>query len=422
MREGASIPRQAVGGQTMGWELSWWQAGICLGIGAACGALLTFLVLARLAGRKLEAVNEDWELRLSKEAENAKRLGGENDSLRVSLADEQASLSKFKHAALARSTELHTLQEKVSAQSDQLTSVAAERDALGERLQLIHRSFVGARHRVSELESEFGKSREFYKAQIMTAVEQRQSLEQKMEDAQSEQSSLEDRLSAAESEHQSVSRMLTTAQSRLDSLESLEAKLIELEADNAQLKHDVEAANQQLTSVERGSEEAESLREQNQELAQNLESMAESRKQYEEDAVRYRAQYDKAEDESETLRVRLEDIQQRLADMEEQHEEARHTVGDATSGAAPANGEGDDLTEIVGVGKVFEAMLHRLGIFYFRQIAAFGSAELARVNAELNEFKGRIEHDDWIGQAKKLHFKKYGAAPEYDRPAQRSKH
>lgn len=410
----------------MGWELSWLQAGVCLGIGAACGALLTFFVLARLAGRKLEVVNEDWEQRLNKETENAKRLVGENDSLRVSLENEQASLSKFKHAALARSTELHTLQEQVSAQSDQLTSLAAERDALGERLQLIHRSFVGARHRVSELESEFGKSREFYKAQIMTAVGQRQSLEQKIEDAQSEQNSLEDRLSAAESEHQSVSRMLTTAQSRLGNLESLEAKLIELEADNAQLKHDVEAANRQLTSVERGSEEAESLREQNQELAQNLESMAESRKKYEQDAVRYRAQYDKAEDESETLRVKLEDIQQRLADMEEQHEEARHTVGEsggyATSDAAPANGEGDDLTEIVGVGKVFEAMLHRLGIFYFRQIAAFGSAELARVNAELNEFKGRIEHDDWIGQAKELHFKKYGAAPEYDHPAQRSKH
>ena len=56
-----------------------------------------------------------------------------------------------------------------------------------------------------------------------------------------------------------------------------------------------------------------------------------------------------------------------------------------------------------------EAMLHRLGVFYFRQIAAFGKAELARVNSELNEFKGRIEHDDWVGQAKELHRRKYGS-------------
>ena len=410
----------------MGWELSGLQTAICVGIGAACGALLAFLVLARLAGRKLEAVNEDWEQRLNKEVENVKRLTGENGSLRVSLENEQTSLSKFKHAALARSTELHTLQEQVSEQSDQLSALVTERDALGERLQVIHRSFVGARHRVSELESEFGKSREFYKSQIMNAVEQRQSLERKMEDAQSEQSSLEDRLSVAESEHESVARMLTTAQSRLDSLESLEEKLIALEADNAQLKHDVETANRELNSAQSGGAEANALREQNQELAQSLESMEESRKQYEQDAVRYREQYDKAEDESETLRVKLADIQQRLADMQEQHEETRNTVGesenDATGDAPAANGGGDDLTEIVGVGKVFEAMLHRLGIFYFRQIAAFGSAELARVNGELSEFKGRIEHDNWIGQAKELHFKKYGAAPEYDPPAQRSKH
>ena len=71
-------------------------------------------------------------------------------------------------------------------------------------------------------------------------------------------------------------------------------------------------------------------------------------------------------------------------------------------------GEIDDLTEIIGVGNVFAATLHKLGIYHFRQIAAFGPAELARVNAELKEFKGRIEQDDWIGQAKELHFRKYG--------------
>jgi len=74
--------------------------------------------------------------------------------------------------------------------------------------------------------------------------------------------------------------------------------------------------------------------------------------------------------------------------------------------AAP-DGEPDDLTEIVGIGKVFEATLHDLGVYHYRQIAAFGPAEIAQINAELKEFKGRIEHDDWIGQAKELHFRKY---------------
>jgi hypothetical protein len=34
---------------------------------------------------------------------------------------------------------------------------------------------------------------------------------------------------------------------------------------------------------------------------------------------------------------------------------------------------------------------------------------LARVNTELKEFKGRMEQDDWIGQARELHFRKYGS-------------
>ena len=72
------------------------------------------------------------------------------------------------------------------------------------------------------------------------------------------------------------------------------------------------------------------------------------------------------------------------------------------------DGEEDDLTEIIGIGKVFARTLNRMGIYQFRQIAAFGPAELAQINAELKEFRGRIEHDDWIGQAKELHFRKYG--------------
>jgi len=76
-------------------------------------------------------------------------------------------------------------------------------------------------------------------------------------------------------------------------------------------------------------------------------------------------------------------------------------------GSKKPDGEKDDLTQIIGIGKVFERTLHDLGIFHFRQIAAFGPAEIARINSELKEFKGRIEHDDWIGQARELEFKKH---------------
>ena len=67
---------------------------------------------------------------------------------------------------------------------------------------------------------------------------------------------------------------------------------------------------------------------------------------------------------------------------------------------APA-GEPDDLKKITGVGPVLEAKLHALGITRFDQIAAFTAEDVARVDERLN-FKGRIDRDDWIGQATEL--------------------
>jgi len=62
-------------------------------------------------------------------------------------------------------------------------------------------------------------------------------------------------------------------------------------------------------------------------------------------------------------------------------------------------GEADDLKKISGVGPALEKKLHGLGIYHFSQIAAFTADEIAMVDDHLN-FKGRIERDDWVGQAK----------------------
>lgn len=64
-------------------------------------------------------------------------------------------------------------------------------------------------------------------------------------------------------------------------------------------------------------------------------------------------------------------------------------------------GEPDDLKKISGVGPVLEGKLNDLGITRYDQIAAFTPEDVARVDDLLN-FKGRVERDDWIGQAAKL--------------------
>jgi small subunit ribosomal protein S2 len=68
---------------------------------------------------------------------------------------------------------------------------------------------------------------------------------------------------------------------------------------------------------------------------------------------------------------------------------------------APINGKADDLKKISGVGPVLEKKLNELGIFHYSQIAEFSQEDVVRVDETLN-FKGRIERDDWIEQARTL--------------------
>ena len=68
---------------------------------------------------------------------------------------------------------------------------------------------------------------------------------------------------------------------------------------------------------------------------------------------------------------------------------------------AAAKAEADDLTEISGVGPVIVKKLNDLGITTFAQIAAWTKADIADMDEKLN-FKGRIDRDEWLKQAKTL--------------------
>ncbi|MGH1445612.1 MAG: NADH-quinone oxidoreductase subunit E [Cognatishimia sp.] len=76
-------------------------------------------------------------------------------------------------------------------------------------------------------------------------------------------------------------------------------------------------------------------------------------------------------------------------------EKAPETLSAARGGGA------DDLKQLKGVGPKLEQTLNELGFFHFDQVAAWGAEEVAWVDSRLT-FKGRIERDGWIEQAKKL--------------------
>jgi len=65
-------------------------------------------------------------------------------------------------------------------------------------------------------------------------------------------------------------------------------------------------------------------------------------------------------------------------------------------------GSPDDLLVIKGIGEKLNALLTSLGVFHYRQIAEWTEREVAQVDAQLGQFRGRIVRDRWIEQARML--------------------
>ncbi|RYH03099.1 50S ribosomal protein L21 [Salipiger sp. IMCC34102] len=72
-----------------------------------------------------------------------------------------------------------------------------------------------------------------------------------------------------------------------------------------------------------------------------------------------------------------------------------------TAKEASVTGGADDLKKLSGVGPALEKKLHAAGITTFEQIAGWTDEDVEKFGEELN-FKGRIEREGWVEQAKEL--------------------
>jgi predicted flap endonuclease-1-like 5' DNA nuclease len=61
----------------------------------------------------------------------------------------------------------------------------------------------------------------------------------------------------------------------------------------------------------------------------------------------------------------------------------------------------DDLKRIRGIGVLIEKKLNSLGITHYEQVANWTGADIERISRIL-DFKGRIEREHWIEQARIL--------------------
>ena len=88
-------------------------------------------------------------------------------------------------------------------------------------------------------------------------------------------------------------------------------------------------------------------------------------------------------------------------------------AGDSSASSEPADGgvttlerTPDDLKRIKGVAAVLEGRLHDMGITTFKEITTWTAEDMDRIDDHLG-FEGRIQRDDWQGQARRFHNEKY---------------
>ena len=62
----------------------------------------------------------------------------------------------------------------------------------------------------------------------------------------------------------------------------------------------------------------------------------------------------------------------------------------------------DNLTFIKGVGPYIEEKLNEIGIYNYEQISRFKESDIRIVTELIDFFPGRIDRDDWVGQAEAL--------------------
>jgi predicted flap endonuclease-1-like 5' DNA nuclease len=78
--------------------------------------------------------------------------------------------------------------------------------------------------------------------------------------------------------------------------------------------------------------------------------------------------------------------------------------GVASPATAPAHllsgpdGAADDLTQIIGIDRATEQRLNALGVYHFRQIAAWDDGAARWIEIRLNE-PGRVARERWTEQA-----------------------
>lgn len=254
---------------------------------------------------------------------------GQRDRLASANADLKARVEKLQTACARRNTELKSERKKAELLARNVRTLRTERENTKIKVSTAQESLVSLRKKSVALQSEFEKTRAFFKRELVKSFEKRQALEEEIKKARAEQEAFAQLVESSILEHGSEENMIITAQLRLGQLDVLERNVSKLEIENAQLRDDAAGLKRKYHQRERELRKLEELRLHNQQLVRCVEALEGSRQEYEADAERYRDLADQSEKESDTLRLKLEDLEKDFADIEKQQHDALEDARDA---------------------------------------------------------------------------------------------
>jgi len=282
--------------------------------GGILGAVCAWLVLAVISRRHTDRIT------------NAALAKLDSVTVQKNLIAEEYSRSQTKIESLQgaiaeRSADLKSLHKKSKLLAKNVLMLRSERENTKVKLGTLQNALGPLKQQTAALQSEFEKSQEFYKRELVKSLEKRKLLEKKIKEARTEQEAFANLVETSTLEHGSTENMIVAAQLRLGQLKMLERNINKLEAENAQLRRDAIQTKQELELRARDLAELEELKINNKQLVRCVEALEDSRKEHETDAEEYRQQAVQSEQLSDTLRLKLDDLEKNFADIEKQQDE-----------------------------------------------------------------------------------------------------
>ena len=376
-----------------------------------------------LAKRRQKALNvmlEKSKLELKQSKKQQTAIQGKLDLKEADYKKASLELKDKNTLVDSLGTEKRQLNTRLNATLGDFEKMKVEHTQTTARLEELNDQILGLRTKNAQLNTEIQQSNQTINqyADTQSSVEEQEELRNIIKRLQAENTSLK---------KQSTSAVATTIPN-----EVYESKLTDAKAEIAQLEEGNEALSNSLSTLV---EQNEAMQEQLAQLPQYeegnaalnasilqlieqnelLKAQVEDLNQYESGNDILNSTISQLIEENESLKVNTPTeanavvsaipitMSSEELDTEQAKAEIRAAIGKQISMVAAS--EKDDLKKINGIGPFIEEKLNDLGIYSFHQVSQLDGL-LPVLTTAIEFFPGRIERDEWIGQADRLAFMK----------------